>query len=387
MYGSKRYDTYCYGSAIQYDSEVVSLSIQWVIYDPDGNDTDREQLWLLLSWSGMLDLSQGYLLVNGNKRNIQGILTPGQEIRLQDNFRFPNDGACVELRHNETLYDTYCYGDHAQLADDSPTQGELPSGQITAIFPNPVGADGDHEWVSGIVDPALWSDEFMERRSLRIGDRTTRTDPIIAGDIIRREGALSLPNRAGCVHLLFDATVVDTMCYLSTDDGRIVTTDQEDRHGLGSDALSLLNSLAVTQVGSGEDRQHCLRYRGTTLTCKDIPNGSSTTTPGERFYRDYISSLHAYLARNRSTVYYRTDVAQHVDLYRTVRTQLGQDRDMLTINGQEYETNTPFGTLWTDYHRDSYYDILVDDILRPVTIIPYEGETDVLAKIGGDPQY
>jgi hypothetical protein len=50
----------------------------------------------------------------------------------------------------------------------------------------------------------------------------------------------------GCVVLLHADEVVDTFCYFSSDDNQTITIDQEDRHDLSPDALSLLNRLTIT---------------------------------------------------------------------------------------------------------------------------------------------
>lgn len=154
------------------------------------------------------------------------------------------------------------------------------------MYPNPPGADGDGEWVSVIIDAP--ADDGL--RSLQIGDRTTYTEPIfdLLTQTLRRQGALSLPNRVGCLRLLYADQLVDTFCYFSTDDDQTIDTDQEERHDLSTDAVSLLNRLTVTTQGSGSDKQFCLRADGVSLVCKDAPTSRSTTTPPERFYRDYI---------------------------------------------------------------------------------------------------
>ncbi|USN56538.1 MAG: hypothetical protein H6766_05940 [Candidatus Peribacteria bacterium] len=54
----------------------------------------------------------------------------------------------------------------------------------------------------------------------------------------------------GCLRLLHADELVDTFCYFSTDDGQTITTDQEDRHDLSSDAVSLLNRLTITSQGT-----------------------------------------------------------------------------------------------------------------------------------------
>ncbi|USN56537.1 MAG: hypothetical protein H6766_05935 [Candidatus Peribacteria bacterium] len=100
--------------------------------------------------------------------------------------------------------------------------------------------------------------------------------------------------------------------------------------------------------------------------CKKAPASRSTTTPPERFYRDYISSLHTYLARNRSPIYYDTDVAQHVDLYYTMRDAFRDGESQVTIHNTSYDIDTPMEDLRVAQQQTSYYDIFIDSVVRPL---------------------
>lgn len=347
---------------------IWSLSILDIVYDPDGNDTGREQIHLAYTGMHTLDLVDVHLLINDRKKLIEWTIASGDSHWFIDTFRFPNTKAtCVQLRAFEVMWDEYCYDPtEKEEVDEKDEVDEVVWSiwQIIAVYPNPPGADGEGEWVRAMIDTT----QYDGQRSLQIGDRTTRTEPSFdpLTQTLRRQGALSLPNRVGCLRLLYTDQLVDTFCYFFTDDDQTIDTDQEERHDLSTDAVSLLNRLTVTTQGSGSDKQFCLRTDGVSLVCKDAPTSRSTTTPPERFYRDYIWSLHAYLARNWSPIYYETDVAQHVKLYDAMRDAFRAGDESVMIHHVAYPLDTPMEDLRVAQQQTSYYDIFIDSVVRPL---------------------
>jgi hypothetical protein len=119
-------------------------------------------------------LTDAYLLINDRKKLLDGVLTIDHSTTIVDNFRFPNTGACVELRVYERLMDTYCYDDSPQPATISPSTEYADIASIQAIYPDPPGADADAERVRiQVHDTSIDKDAL----SLQIGDRTSRAIP------------------------------------------------------------------------------------------------------------------------------------------------------------------------------------------------------------------
>lgn len=130
------FDTYCYtpeekvtttGDQIQPPPD-YEIYITWLTPNPAGKDESAESIALLLSGSLPIDLSQGFnLRVNKTKKKITGILLPGQEQTIMDNFSFPNTASCISIEKDGFAFDTFCYEKPEEWDTFTTTQGILKS--------------------------------------------------------------------------------------------------------------------------------------------------------------------------------------------------------------------------------------------------------------------
>jgi hypothetical protein len=72
------------------------------------------------------------------------------------------------------------------------------------------------------------------------------------------------------------------------------------------------------------------------------------------------------LARNWSPIYYDTDLAQHVKLYHTMRDAFRDGDEAVMIHHVSYPLDTPMEELWIAQQQTSYYDIVIDRVIRPL---------------------
>jgi|GEM_PF-5249892 len=159
MQGDNILDTICYDPAIPASGEVDkvdsdlenilsdSLSgvrIVDIVYNPDGNDTDRESLIVdvgtmnLGLWTGQWSL---HFDNKYQKILVDAILT-GRQI-ITGNFQMPNSrGICVTLWYEKLMIDEYCYDPNVPLLSGDTIGTEQFSGlRLDRILPNPQGKD------------------------------------------------------------------------------------------------------------------------------------------------------------------------------------------------------------------------------------------------------
>jgi hypothetical protein len=87
------------------------ISILHINYDPEGSDTDRETVTLLITGNqSSVDLSKLYLRLGTTKRYLNSILYSDYETVVTGNFQLPNSkNTCVDLMEGTYIFDTYCY--------------------------------------------------------------------------------------------------------------------------------------------------------------------------------------------------------------------------------------------------------------------------------------
>lgn len=68
------------------------------------------------------------------------------------------------------------------------------------------------------------------------------------------------------------------------------------------------------------------------------------------------------MARNWPPIYYGTDFAQQVKLYKILTKAYRTGKSTITIRGRSYPLTTPREDLWVAYRVDSYYDVWMEHI-------------------------
>jgi hypothetical protein len=120
------YDEYCYNPAIYTPPSSFSsqntksdtlfytnrlIHIVTASYDPEGNDTDRESIKLLMTgFQASVDLSKLYFRFGTTKRYLNGMLYSDIQTAVTGNFQMPNNkSTCIDLMEGNHIFDTYCY--------------------------------------------------------------------------------------------------------------------------------------------------------------------------------------------------------------------------------------------------------------------------------------
>lgn len=330
------YDEYCYTpssstSSSQSSSQNQSISSNFytdriidiidIVYDPEGSDTDREMITLVMTgWQSSVDVSKLYLRFGTTKRYLNGMLYSNIQITLTGNYQMPNSKpTCIDLMEWSHIFDTYCYD---PLWDDSLeliSTGNLQtwdqvitdwkdyySGlQLQRILPNPKDKDIKNLNEKFALSRINWSGHTLTKRVKLLVGKTSislswyhfDSDELIVAS------PKALTNQAACVRLMVDNQQIDKFCYPQAKEWlvyyhpRLQTWPQT----LPS---SLIDSLDTQWVDLSDLRltkswkQICLTYDKVHIRCM---NGWSTSTSAKN--KALLTLWNAYIRKMSELVY------------------------------------------------------------------------------------
>jgi hypothetical protein len=192
-------------------------------YDPEGNDTDRETVILLMTWwQSSVDVSKLYLRFGTTKRSLNGTLSSDIQTIVTGNFQMPNSKpTCVDLMEWSHIFDTYCY-DPSGVKDIYT--GIIYSWDIEYlswlividhIEYNPDWTDKNNESIK-IISRLLDQDIVL---SWTLSIRLNKNNKILWKNIVLWNmliftGNFQFPNsQPTCIELLYQWLNINTYCY------------------------------------------------------------------------------------------------------------------------------------------------------------------------------
>ena len=289
------FDTYCYKISdsqeeqnpeeTEQDDEKIDYSklkieILDIVYNPDGSDKDRESIILNYQTGDLnIDLSDKfYLTRSGTRKSLSKYwsLQLGKTT-LTWNFTFPNSKSiCVDLIHEELVFDTFCYNPNTEILkkDEKWIDYSNFKIEIQNIVYNPDGSDKDKEII--VLNYQTWdinldlSNKFyLTRSDTKKSLKKYWNIPIGTTTII---WDFAFPNsKATCVQLIREDQIFSTFCY----EPKIVSSKTKTKK--------------------------------TTPICK--------TSVSEKFYKNYIYTLHDYLRKSRKIFFYNSETQSYSNLF------------------------------------------------------------------------
>lgn len=329
-YGEIIYDEYCYNPTSpvissspqpNLDTNILyqnrSITIQNILYDPDGNDTDRETVTLLMTWwQWSIDLSRLYLRFGTTKRYLSGALLSDSSTIVTGNYQLPNSKAtCVDLMEGTHIFDTYCYDPLLQSMSWDIQTGQimtwlLPimnySGlQLQRILPNPEWKDikntnekfalfwwsGSGQMLTKNIKLVVW------KTSISLSGYTfTDTELVVASP-------KALTNQAACARLLVDGREIDRICYPQTKEWLVYYHPRLNKWPQTIPS-SLIESLDIQWLNLSDLilkrswKQICLTYKTVKIRCMN--SGTTSTTAKNRAL---LTLGNAYIRKMSDLVY------------------------------------------------------------------------------------
>lgn len=341
----------------------TSIDITDIVYDPAWDDTNNEELHLVV-WSDTIDLADDfYLTINNTKRYLTSFGTvQGDEI-LIGNFRFPNTkDTCVSIHRQDRIFDTYCYTpQQTHMTGDQEIQAPDYDIQIVNLIPNPDGKDENSESITLLlswvlpVDVSQWFDLRINKTKKKIsGVLIPWQEQIIVGNF-------RFPNTASCVTLEKSWFIFDRFCYEKPDEGDIFTSSKWVLKSISTVDLSILQKSQLTRFGS----KLCITYEGASIKCKNAPLKVSPTNE-LKLYKSYIWVLHDYLMWDRNILFYNSPLKLYKTIFDTAKEELKQFKSFVMIEDTRvpvYDIPQRFALQYQQAFVDSFADSVLSQIL------------------------
>jgi len=228
LYADFIVDTYCYPVVWNWSGEVendysdVSITIDTLVYDPPGDDTNNEEITFTVH-TGSIDFSDGfYVLINGRKYNLSSF--SGQRtgtLTLKANYRMPNtQNACVSLLRGDFVFDTKCYviptkSSHSTNTNNTTINTDRFSYKIRidAVDYDPDWSDTSNEKITLVMDNGSPVD-LAQFHILINGTKKKLKDTLTLWTPLTLIGTYWFPNtKQTCIILQYQDHVYDTYCY------------------------------------------------------------------------------------------------------------------------------------------------------------------------------
>lgn len=217
----------------------VPLKIDHILYDPPGTDTNKETVTLsTVSSNGQaisypINMSR-YTLHRGRtiKNFPANIQTSPQTILSRRSF--PNKSTCVQLRFDKTIIvDTYCYtvtkpikpikGSGSVLTGTKPPARSdtgsiiIPEISIVSLIADPEGSDKGNESITLLLHSPM-SFNLSEARLWWWKTTKKIAGMLTQGQHLTVTGNFWFPNRDECINLLVNKQIIDTYCYVKSEE-------------------------------------------------------------------------------------------------------------------------------------------------------------------------
>ncbi len=215
----------------------VPLKIDTILYDPPGTDRNKETITFSVLDTRLLPVNMSrYTLHRGKTtKKIPSSLSASPQTILANRW-FPNRSTCVQLRFDKTIVvDTYCY---TVQKKQEPKKSEeiktvwvvtwqqtlsIPEISIVSLIADPEGSDKDNESITLLLHTPTSFD--LSQARLWRGKTTKKINGLlVAGQMLTVTGTFGFPNRDECINLLVDKQIVDTYCYVKSQE-----PSQEDK--------------------------------------------------------------------------------------------------------------------------------------------------------------
>lgn len=353
------YDEHCYtplssSSSASISSPYQSISTSFYTdrtidiidlqYNPDGSDTDNENIILLMTgWQSSVDLSKLYLRFGTTKRYLNGTLYSDVQTIVTGNYQMPNSKpTCIDLMEWNHIFDTYCYDPLWDEPNELISTGNLQtwdqliidrkdyySGlQLQRILPNPKDKDIKNLNEKFALSWTNWSGQILTKRvKILVGKTSISLSWYkFTDDELTIASSKALTNQAACIRLMVDNQEIDKFCYPQAKEWlvyyhpRLQTWPQTIPSSLIASLDSQwvdLSDLRLTKSW----KQICLTYEKVQIRCM---NGWSTSTSAKN--KALLTLWNAYIRKMSELVYAKemdyTLMEQWRKAYRTLSDEI-----------------------------------------------------------------
>lgn len=399
FYQTNQIDERCYWSAL--NSEIVeekeieidddqettpNIVIIWVLPNPVGKD-DKEEIYLLRipdSWQNdqnlILSNKSLYLKINTSKKYLTWTFYSNKEKIFIWSLGLVNKAACIEIRYKTNLLDNYCYpepkeGQYLQkgkedIQDETWIIQEIPNISIQWLMPNPKGKD-DQEIISLFRTPNTWAiiSGNQTIQSFNLSPKTlyilnNKSKTYLSGTLNANTGtifkwSLGLVNKANCIELRYSGAQLDRFCYSNPKEDQYFGTWNSILQTINNSDFNILQKVWFIVTGS----QICVNYYDQILVCRSLPaSKTSIKLKNEnKLYKTYFALFQNYLMKNRSTLYYNTDVKTYFDTFKQAKSSVSKFVQTISISGQQFNAYDLSGQIEFTTNNDKWEKLIIKD--------------------------
>ncbi|HPC34247.1 MAG TPA: thermonuclease family protein, partial [Candidatus Absconditabacterales bacterium] len=369
-------DSPCFGKRLCPVEETKILddyefTIDYVLYDPEGDDKDKEEITITMHKGFPIQFSEGfYLMVNTTKKSLKnyGGISPNETKTLRGTFGFPNTKATtVSLMYEDTIFATYSYDpEKDKLLEKEENELTGVDIKITGLIPNPKGKDSLGESVRLLytIDPSVLhssidslsisnendsdASSILQGYSkninladgfyLKIGSAKKKLNGILVPDQeILVTGNFSLPNKAACVEIGYKNIIFDKFCYPHPTEGQKFLVSNGVLESIVDDDFGILKTAKLQNFGN----QVCLTYGGQKFYCKNMPYSKLSTKRlnQNKLYKEYFDVFEEYLKSNWRVMYYNSEIKNYFDLLNQIEKAISNGDSTIEFDGNVYSTN------------------------------------------------
>lgn len=350
------------------------FNIENVIYDPDGSDDWKEEIWItMIEWFTVEFGTDFYLLVNDTKKSLKkyGSISPWETKKLIWTFGFPNNKmTTISFVYDGQILDSYTYDPELdkKLQEESTWQNNISSFgeiKITSILPNPFWTDWSNEEISILY---VW--EFPELNLSWFFLRIWTTKKKLSWTLQSNKETLlrwkfSFPNKWSCVEIGYGNQIFDKFCYTQPAEWQKFYISNGVLASLSTLDLSILKDSKLQNIGN----KVCLVYAGQKFYCKNMPYSKLSTkrVRQNKMYKSFFDSFEDYMKDKRKIMYYDSEIKNYFELLDDVEDVILDGKSTLEIDWINYEISEFEAMYNAKYKKDpqnfilKYLDSLLPD--------------------------
>ena len=325
------------------------LNIENIVYDPEWNDSDKEEIKIsMIKWFSLNFADWFYLMINDTKKSLKNYWTMSEweSKTLKWTFSFPNTKkTTVSLINWDTIFDTYIYDpDLDKLLEEKILSGEqftwIYSGisiSIISIIANPIWKDslGEEIWLL-----YSWSEKSLDMSSwyyLKVWSTKKNLRWVLTSN---QEALLTwnfwFPNKAGCVELGYKNFIFDKFCYPQAKEWQKFYISNWVLENISTINFDILKKSKLENIWN----QVCLTYEWQKFYCKKMPYSKLSTKRlnQNKLYKKYFDVFENHLKNNWKIMYYNSDIKNYFNLLNEIEKTISNWMSTFSFDGQIYQT-------------------------------------------------
>lgn len=319
------------------------FNIENVIYDPEWDDTNKEEIWIsMIEWFQIEFWTDFYLLVNDTKKSLKKYwsIGPWETKKLVWTFWFPNTKmTTISFVYDWEILDTYTYDPQLDKEEQTLTWDDIDFWiiEIKSILPDPVWADWENEEISIFYS---WNINPLNLSWFYLQIWTTKKK--LSWELIVNQEKIFkwkfwFPNKWSCVEIWYWKKIFDKFCYTQPTQWQKFYKSNWILESISTQDLSILKKSKLQNIWN----KVCLTYENQKFYCKNMPYSKLSTKKinQNKMYKEFFDSFEDYMKENWKIMYYDSEIKQYFSLLDDIEDVISSGWTMFEIDWINYQTS------------------------------------------------